>query len=237
MLRITLVLFLASAGFGFASSLPDSDWGGETSMDVKQADQAHNSAANAPARLTVHVPQKVVAGSPLPIEARVVNRGNTPFWARWWTTDPMKLHVKLTTKDGKPVPFTAYGRELIAPTYVQDLAELRKKAEAQPNLRDELERQAMNIKRKMADRSVGSFRGHEVLPGEDYDLGVPNLALYYDLTLPGEYFVTVSYSVSVRENGKTKSVKLGVNNIPFTIIEPPWWLKPVPFPIDCPLRK
>lgn len=59
----------------------------------------------------------------------------------------------------------------------------------------------------------------KVKPGEPAKLSVPNLALYYDLTLPGEYLVVVGKDVGVGR-WPFKWVALTTPPIPFTITDP-----------------
>ena len=59
----------------------------------------------------------------------------------------------------------------------------------------------------------------KVKPGESFKLSVPNLALYYDLTLPGEYLVVVSRAVGVGR-WPFKWVTLTAAPIPFTVTHP-----------------
>lgn len=88
----------------------------------------------------------------------------------------------LTSKDGQPVPFTLYGRKEINPT----------------DLLDQL------------NKITGSIRQLKISSGQTRNLSVPNLALFYDLTLPGEYTLTVSKFVEIGERPKEKGVQLQV---------------------------
>jgi hypothetical protein len=142
-------------------------------------------------RLTVRVPKDVTAGTPLTIDVKIANSGKSPVIIDWDTTEPMMVEVAVTTKDGKPVPFTQYGRKKIAPTELVD--------------------QLKKIK--------GSLREVKVVPGKKRRLSVANLALFYDLTLPGEYELTVSTTVHVGEK-PIQDVALRVEKIPFTIARP-----------------
>jgi hypothetical protein len=56
-------------------------------------------------------------------------------------------------------------------------------------------------------------------PGESLKLSVPNLGLYYDLTLPGEYLVVVGRGAGVGR-WPSKLVYLTTAPIPFTVTRP-----------------
>ncbi len=150
-----------------------------------------SSAEQDGVRLTVRVLKALTAGSTVRIDVKVANSGKAPVVFGWDSRVPLLIEVALTTKDGKPVPFTLYGQKTIAPTDLRDqLAALR-----------------------------GSYHQAKVSPGEKRGLSVANLALFYDLTLPGEYLVTVSKSIRVSE-APIKDVVLRVDRIPFTIKPP-----------------
>jgi hypothetical protein len=139
------------------------------------------------------IPKSVSAGSPFPVPVRITNSGNGPIIVRWDTTDPIRVQIGLTTKDNKPVPLTLYGNKMFHPTDLRDIA------------------------RQMR----GSIRGQHLQAGQATQaLSVPNLALFYDLTLPGEYDLTVTAFVTVGEGPKAKEVKLKAGSLRFTVTDP-----------------
>jgi hypothetical protein len=144
--------------------------------------------------LTVQVPKTTKAATPLLIQVKLVNNGAIPRFFHRETTDPTKLWIKVTTKEGKTVPFTLYGKK----TY-----ELTARGDAR------------STKKEL-------IRKIEIAAGQTRDLSVPNLALFYDLTVPGEYLLTVSGFVQAEEGPKANKVQLQVEKIPFTI-ERGWW--------------
>ena len=52
------------------------------------------------------------------------------------------------------------------------------------------------------------------------DLDLPNLALFYDSTVPGDYDLTVSRYVTVGEGPSAKGVRLQVKGLRLTISRP-----------------
>src|SRR5262249_29586592 len=121
MLRTTIIptLCFALAGSAFLSSLSSAGEERKTSANSKkpiEMSKTVNSPEKEGIRLTVQLPKAVAAGSPLLIEAKVVNNGKIPIYIDWDTTDPRKVQIELTTKDGRAVPFTLYGRKTIEPT-------------------------------------------------------------------------------------------------------------------------
>jgi hypothetical protein len=142
--------------------------------------------------LTVRVPKTIDAGLPVPVQVKIVNNGNLHATFYWDTKEPITADIKVTTKDGKQVPFTLYGRKMIAPTELLDVL----------------------------DKAGGAIRGRHVHPGQSRDLSMSNLALFYDLTLPGEYVITVAFSVNVDEEPMGEKIMFQVEKIPFTIERP-----------------
>lgn len=68
---------------------------------------------------------------------------------------------------------------------------------------------------------VGSFQRYTVQPGKSRsDIGVKNLALVYDLTLPGQYRARVSRPVRVGREDDPRRIELKTGYLWFEILDP-----------------
>lgn len=142
-------------------------------------------------KMEVELPKEPAAGSPVRIRATITNTGKVPVLVTWETNEPLPFDLELKTGGG-PVPLTRYGVKKIAPTDLLDqLQQLR-----------------------------GSIRQRKLEPGATKVLDLPNLALFYDLTVPGEYELTVSHSVEIGKGQSAKLVHLRAKGIRLTISNP-----------------
>ena len=142
-------------------------------------------------KLEVELPNAPEAGSPVCVRAKIINTGKVPLLVVWQKQAALPFDVVLKA-DGKPVPLTRYGVKRIAPTERMDQLRLLH----------------------------GSTRGSHLKPGESHEEEIPNLALYYDLTVPGEYDLTVSRYVTIGGWNSKKGVRLRVKGLRLTISNP-----------------
>lgn len=113
--------------------------------------------------LTATVPPAPKAGHPLPVTVKLDNRSAGPVTLFWDTAEPFRLAVVLTDAAGKAVPLTRLGK--------------RETGVVEPG-------------EPILNRD-GSIRSVRVHPGRPEDVSIDNLALYYDLTVAGEYVLTL----------------------------------------------
>ena len=143
-------------------------------------------------RLNILAPKLTGAGSAVPLHANVLNAGKDDALISWETSEPMMVQVTLSDGRGKPVPFTAFGKKKIDPTDPID----------------------------QLNKLKGSIRSLKVPPGGASDVSVLNLALYYDLTLPGDYSLVVSRTVQIGTGPTAHNVELTADKVVFTIGPP-----------------
>ena len=159
------------------------------------ADSDMTNKADSPSKngiqLSLAVPARVKAGLPVPLTIELRNTGTDTATYGSDPLDPDKVDWQLTTGDGKPVPLTLFGKKHFHPTELAD---------------------------KLA-RVERSFVQVPLTPKKSLDLSLANLALFHDLTLPGEYTLTVTASVSVGEDAP-QTISLTTKPIRFTVIAP-----------------
>lgn len=144
-------------------------------------------------KMEVELPKEPAAGSHVRVRTRLTNAGKQPMLVTWETNKPLPFDLELKTSTGKQVPLTRYGVKKIAPTDRFD---------------------------QMSAHLGGSIRQCVLSPGETKELNLPNLALFYDLTVPGEYDLAVSKYVTVGKGPAAKDVRLRVKGIRLTISNP-----------------
>lgn len=142
-------------------------------------------------KIEVDFPKVSAVGSRVRVCTRITNIGNTPVLMSRARNKPLPFDLELKA-GGNAVPLTRYGVKKIAPT----------------ELRDQLQ---------LLD---GSVRQWTLEPGETQDLDLPNLALYYDLTVPGEYDLSISKFIIIGEGPTAKDVRLRAKAIRLTIAAP-----------------
>ena len=142
-------------------------------------------------KMDVELPNAPEAGSPVRVRVKITNTGKVPLLVEWEKQAALHFDLELTT-GGKPVPLTRYGVKKIAPTELLDQLRL----------------------------SIGSFRGTTLGPGETWERDTRNLALFYDLTVPGDYDLIVSTYVTVGKGPSAKGVDLRVKGLRLTISNP-----------------
>ena len=141
--------------------------------------------------MEVELPKAPEAGSPVRVRVKITNTGKVPVVVRWAKQAALHFDLELTT-GAKPVPLTRYGVKKIAPTELLDQLSL----------------------------SNGSIWGTWLRPGGTWERDSPNLALYYDLTVPGEYVLAVSKHLTIGKGPAAKGVRLRVKGLRLTILDP-----------------
>lgn len=141
--------------------------------------------------MEVELPNSPEAGSPVRVRVKITNTGKVPVAVMRESREPLPFDLELET-GGKPVPLTRYGVKRIAPTELLD--QIRK--------------------------AIGSGRLGKLEPGKTTELDLPNLALFYDLTVQGDYDLTISRYVTVGEGPSAKGVNLQVKGLRLTISNP-----------------
>src|SRR5262249_51828198 len=111
MLRAIILAILCLTPVGCArrdgppSDLPhgDSDTVRQPQPPAKETGKPEeaNSAEKDGVRFTVQAPKTAVAGMGLPVQMKIINKGETTRFFHRETTDPTKLWIKATTKEGK----------------------------------------------------------------------------------------------------------------------------------------
>jgi len=164
------------------------------SSDSPPTDQEVRSAESDGVRLTVSVPRLVPAGSPVPVQVKLANHGGTPIMVEWATQDPFKVRIALTTKDGKPVPYTRYGKKVFEPTDLEDVSATLGRL----------------LPRQFVERREGEH-GHV---GEE-----PGPVLTTSL-FPGRYALTVTKSITLGRGRRRRKRSSRLGPIRFTVTDP-----------------
>ncbi|MFO0822030.1 MAG: hypothetical protein U0792_02750 [Gemmataceae bacterium] len=138
----------------------------------------------------VRVPKSVVAGEPIRIDAEFRNSGTDVVTIDVSNLDLPPVFVQVRTATGEPAPLTRFGESVLGAGRLKALL-----------------------------RRGGSSIAFPIAQNDSIPFVVRNLALYYDLTLPGEYTVTVSRSFRIGENlREAKIQEVVVGPIPFTVV-------------------
>jgi len=130
------------------------------------------------------------AGAQVPIKIDVRNCGKDTVWIGRSTKDPFPVKLELKTSDGKSVPLTRYGIKRLRPTEIADIL--------------------MTLD--------GSWQEGSLRPGQSEDRSIPNLGLYYDLTVPNDYILSIGDVVTSKD--RTNEIKLKAGPVTFRVLRP-----------------
>lgn len=132
-------------------------------------------------RLVASVRAGIKAGQGVGLRVRLENAGTNKAMVSLQRGGPLpQVQLELLDKGGARVPLTAYGKKTFEPTDLSDVAKA--------------------IFRSMTLLSVP--------PGKTLDLSVPNVALFFDLTVPGEYLLKMKRLVVIGDFNSGKVVEL-----------------------------
>lgn len=139
---------------------------------------------------TAHVPKVVAAGEPIRIDAEFRNTGTGVVIVDVSKRDlSPPVRVQVRTAAGEPVPLTRYGESVLGAGRLMMLL-----------------------------RRGGDSIAFPIAQDGSIPFSIRNLALYYDVTIPGEYTVTVSRTYRIGEKLRdAKFQELVVSPIPFTV--------------------
>lgn len=148
------------------------------------------SATDGNRTFAARVPKAVAAGEPIRIDAELRNTGTGVIKVDVSNLDIPPVRIQVRTAAGEPVPLTRFGESVLGKGSLKAL----------------IRRGASSIAFPLAQNDSIPF-------------SIRNLALYYDLTIPGEYTVTVSRTFRIGDNLRdAKFQELVVGPIPFTVI-------------------
>ncbi len=143
-------------------------------------------------RLTAELKPQLRVGNPVPVKLAFVNNTKASVAVIWEKLDPFRVTVTVKDAAGKEVPLTRCGKRAFGVEDVEAGGDL-------PN-RD------------------GSIQSTFVKAGESCDLSIANLALYFDLTLPGEYELSASIGTSPEEVAVVPSEFVRTGSVRFRIV-------------------
>ena len=142
--------------------------------------------------LAVSLPPALRAGSPVPLTVILKNSGKENANLQLFVGNGLPfVALAVEDKKGNSTPLTLRGKKYLYPT---DRADVILAGE-------------------------GSFRARTLKPAQTSDLSVENLALFYDLTLAGDYSVTVEKTLRIGSGEATRKVRLKAK-VQFTIENP-----------------
>lgn len=142
--------------------------------------------------LSAWVAAKIEAGTPIPITIELANKGTDLGTLAINRRSDFHVEFKVVDEKGKKVPLTRYGVTRLKPVEIGDILA----------------------------KANGAFNLRRLKPGKSMDFGIANLGLYYDLTVPGAYAVTVSQGVRIGTDDEHRDVQLKTPPLRFTIERP-----------------
>jgi hypothetical protein len=144
-------------------------------------------------QLAVSYPATTPAGEPVGVKVHLVNGGSQKaviLLDRRRRLSP--LVVVVADKTGVKAPLTAFGQRYLQPSSLAD----------------------------RFDAARSSLMTVTINAGASRDLSIPNLGLFYDLTLPGTYEITIDLAVTVGDINTGKETLLRLTGVPIVVGTP-----------------
>ncbi len=133
-------------------------------------------------------------GYSIPIFFKVINSGKDEALISYKTSDVFPFAVIITDNKGNHIPLTRYGKKLLKPVEIEDVI----------------------------SKGDGSYRQTIIRPGEFWEKSIPNLALFFDLTVPQDYILSATRSISIIEKKPSYKIigrkDLKISSVLFEVI-------------------